>query len=149
MRLFRLFVVVKHLSIDLGWKLIWGRLLSLLGKKFLSKGEKKYINGKIILIEEGREYYKGRSVRLMYFVPIYYCEDGQRRRSEPIYDGINRMFTDISREKVGIGTTGALILRVDEKERETVTGFLPGFDADTGQVTSSKTDVVSYQSKYM
>ena len=51
MRLFRLFVVVKHLSIDLGWKLIWGRLLSLLGKKFLSKGEKKYINGKIILIE--------------------------------------------------------------------------------------------------
>ena len=30
MRLFRLFVVVKHLSIDLGWKLIWGRLLSLL-----------------------------------------------------------------------------------------------------------------------
>ena len=149
MRLFRLFVVVKHLSIDLGWKLIWGRLLSLLNKKLLSKGEKKYINGKIILIEEGREYYKGRSVRLMYFVPIYYCEDGQRRRSEPIYDGINRMFTDISREKVGIGTTGALILRVDEKERETVTGFLPGFDADTGQVTSSKTDVVSYQSKYM
>ena len=149
MRLFRLFVVVKHLSIDLGWKLIWGRLLSLLGKKFLSKGEKKYINGKIILIEEGREYYKGRSVRLMYFVPIYYCEDGQRRRSEPIYDGINRMFTDISREKVGIGTTGALILRVDKKERETVTGFLPGFDADTGQVTSSKANVVSYQSKYM
>ena len=133
----------------MGLKLIWGRLLSLLNKKLLSKGEKKYINGKIILIEEGREYYKGRSVRLMYFVPIYYCEDGQRRRSEPIYDGINRMFTDISREKVGIGTTGALILRVDEKERETVTGFLPGFDADTGQVTSSKTDVVSYQSKYM
>ena len=149
MRLFRLFVVVKHLSIDLGWKLIWGRLLSLLNKKLLSKGEKKYINGKIILIEEGREYYKGRSVRLMYFVPIYYCEDGQRRRSEPIYDGINRMFTDISREKVGIGTTGALILRADKKGRETVTGFLPGFDADTGQVTSSKTDVVSYQSKYM
>ena len=149
MRLFRLFVVVKHLSIDLGWKLIWGRLLSLLGKKFLSKGEKKYINGKIILIEEGREYYKGRSVRLMYFVPIYYCEDGQRRRSEPIYNGINRMFTDISREKVGIGTTGALILRVDKKGRETVTGFLPGFDADTGQVTSIKANVVSYQSKYM
>ena len=149
MRLFRLVEVVKLLSLILGWKLIWGRLLSLLGKKFLSKGEKKYINGKIILIEEGREYYKGRSVRLMYFVPIYYCEDGQRRRSEPIYDGINRMFTDISREKVGIGTTGALILRVDKKGRETVTGFLPGFDADTGQVTSSKTDVVSYQSKYM
>ena len=133
----------------MGLKLIWGRLLSLLNKKLLSKGEKKYINGKIILIEEGREYYKGRSVRLMYFVPIYYCEDGQRRRSEPIYDGINRMFTDISREKVGIGTTGALILRVDKKERETVTGFLPGFDADTGQVTSSKANVVSYQSKYM
>ena len=133
----------------MGLKLIWGRLLSLLNKKLLSKGEKKYINGKIILIEEGREYYKGRSVRLMYFVPIYYCEDGQRRRSEPIYDGINRMFTDISREKVGIGTTGALILRVDTKERETVTGFLPGFDADTGQVTSSKANVVSYQSKYM
>ena len=149
MRLFRLVEVVKLLSLILGWKLIWGRLLSLLGKKFLSKGEKKYINGKIILIEEGREYYKGTSVRLMYFVPIYYCEDGQRRRSEPIYDGINRMFTDISREKVGIGTTGALILRVDKKGRETVTGFLPGFDADTGQVTSSKTDVVSYQSKYM
>ena len=149
MRLFRLVEVVKLLSLILGWKLIWGRLLSLLGKKFLSKGEKKYINGKIILIEEGREYYKGRSVRLMYFVPIYYCEDGQRRRSEPIYNGINRMFTDISREKVGIGTTGALILRVDKKGRETVTGFLPGFDADTGQVTSSKTDVVSYQSKYM
>ena len=117
MRLFRLVEVVKLLSLILGWKLIWGRLLSLLEKKFLSKGEKKYINGKIILIEEGREYYKGRSVRLMYFVPIYYCEDGQRRRSEPIYDGINRMFTDISREKVGIGTTGALILRVDRKER--------------------------------
>ena len=133
----------------MGLKLIWGRLLSLLNKKLLSKGEKKYINGKIILIEEGREYYKGTSVRLMYFVPIYYCEDGQRRRSEPIYDGINRMFTDISREKVGIGTTGALILRVDKKERETVTGFLPGFDADTGQVTSSKANVVSYQSKYM
>ena len=149
MRLFRLFVMVKHLSLHLGWKLIWGRLLSLLRKKFLSKGEKKYINGKIILIEEGREYYKETSVRLMYFVPIYYCEDGQRRRSEPIYNGINRMFTDISREKVGIGTTGALILRVDKKGRETVTGFLPGFDADTGQVTSSKTDVVSYQSKYM
>ena len=56
---------------------------------------------------------------------------------------------EISREKVGIGTTGALILRVDKKGRETVTGFLPGFDADTGQVTSSKTGVVSYQSKYM
>ena len=145
----RLFEIVKQLFSYLGWKLIWGRLLSLLRKKFLSKGEKKYINGKIILIEEGREYYKETSVRLMYFVPIYYCEDGQRRRSEPIYDGINRMFTDISREKVGIGTTGALILRVDKKGRETVTGFLPGFDADTGQVTSSKTDVVSYQSKYM
>ena len=102
----------------MGLKLIWDRLLSLLNKKLLSKGEKKYINGKIILIEEGREYYKGTSVRLMYFVLIYYCgEDGQRRRSEPIYDGINRMFTDISREKVGIGTTGALILRVDKKER--------------------------------
>ena len=149
MRLFRLVEVVKLLSLILGWKLIWGRLLSLLNKKLLSKGEKKYINGKIILIEEGREYSKGTSVRLMYFVPIYYCEDGQRRRSEPIYDGINRMFTDISREKVGIGTTGALILRVDKKERETVTGFLPGFDADTGQVTSSKANVVSYQSKYM
>ena len=85
----------------------------------------------------------------MYFVLIYYCEDGQRRRSEPIYDGTDRMFTDISREKVGIGTTGALILRVDKKERQTVTGFLPGFDADTGQVTSSKANVVSYQSKYM
>ena len=105
MRLFRLVEVVKLLSLILGWKLIWGRLLSLLGKKFLSKGEKKYINGKIILIEEGREYSKGTSVRLMYFVPIYYCEDGQRRRSEPIYDGINRTFTDISREKMGIGTT--------------------------------------------
>ena len=145
----RLFEVVKQLSPYLGWKLIWGRLLSLLRKKFLSKGEKKYINGKIILIEEGREYYKGTSVRLMYFVPIYYCEDGQRRRSEPIYDGVDRMFTDISREKVGIGTTGALILRIDKKGRETVTGFLPGFDVDTGQATSSKTDVVSYQSKYM
>ena len=85
----------------------------------------------------------------MYFVPIYYCEDGQRRRSEPIYDGTDRMFTDISREKVGIGTTGALILRGDKKGCETVTGFLPEFDADTGQVTSSKTGVVSYQSKYM
>ena len=30
MRLFRLFEVVKHLSLHLGWKLIWGRLLSLL-----------------------------------------------------------------------------------------------------------------------
>ena len=133
----------------MGLRLIWGRLLSLLNKKLLSKGEKKYINGKIILIEEGWEYYKGTLVKLMYFVPIYYCEDGQRRRSEPIYDGINRMFTDISREKVGIGTTGALILRVDKKGRETVTGFLPGFDADTGQVTSSKANVVSYQNKYM
>ena len=145
----RLFEIVKQLFPYLGWKLIWGRLLSLLRKKFLSKGEKKYINGKIILIEEGREYYKETSVRLMYFVPIYYCEDGQRRRSEPIYDGVDRMFTDISREKVGIGTTGALILRIDKKGRKTVTGFLPGFDADTGQATSSKTDVVSYQSKYM
>ena len=145
----RLFEIVKQLFPYLGWKLIWGRLLSLLSKKVLSKGEKKYINGKIILIEEGREYYKGTSVRLMYFVPIYYCEDGQRRRPEPIYDGVDRMFTDISREKVGIGTTGALILRIDKKGRETVTDFLPGFDADTGQVTSSKTDVVSYQSKYM
>ena len=133
----------------MGLKLIWGRLLSLLNKKLLSKGEKKYINGKIILIEEGREYYKGTSVRLMYFVPIYYCEDGQRRRSEPIYDGTDRMFTDISREKVGIGTTGALILRVDKKGRETVTGLSSRFDADTGKITSSKTSVVSCQSTYI
>ncbi len=74
----------------------------------------------------------------MYFVPIYYCEDGQRRRSEPIYDGTDRIFTDMSREKVGIGTTGALILRGDKKGCETVTGFLPEFDADTGQVTSAR-----------
>ena len=57
----RLFEIVKQLFSYLGWKLIWGRLLSLLRKKFLSKGEKKYINGKIILIEEGREYYKETS----------------------------------------------------------------------------------------
>jgi len=136
------------------WKLILGRLFSLLRKKSFPKGERKYINGKIILIEEDwdvKHYRYGGSerTRLMYFVPIYYCEAGQRRRSEPVYDGADRMFTDISREKVGIGTTGALILRIDTKGRETVTGFLPGFDADTGQVTSSKTGVVSYQSKYM
>ena len=35
------------------WKLILGRLFSLLRKKSLPKGERKYINGKIILIEEG------------------------------------------------------------------------------------------------
>ena len=54
----------------------------------------------------------------MYFVPIYYCEDGQRRRSEPVYDGADRMFTDISREKVGSGTTGALIFRIEKDVRQ-------------------------------
>ena len=76
---------------------------------------------------------------IVYFVAIYYCEDSQKRRSEPVYDDADRMFTDISRGKVGIGTTGALILRIDTKGRETVTGFIPGLDADTGQVISNNT----------
>ena len=102
----------------------------------LQTSEKIYINAEIVSITAGVEE-RGKGGRVRYYVLYYTCEDDRMRKSERNYQGEKQVVTDIDRGKLIVGMKGALIIRIEKHKREKVTGFLPGFDAHSGKITSN------------
>jgi len=69
-----------------------------------------------------------------YLILYASCEDGVTRTLK--LDAESTDGSNVKRGKLRVGMKGTLRVRSDEKGNRMVMDFLPGFDADTGQVTS-------------
>jgi len=148
-----LYLVINKLDLDiilnssLGISILWigGFVVPLILYYFLRRyftlrslqtSEKIHINAEIVSITAGVEE-RGKGVKVRCYVLNCTCEDGHMRESERNYEGEKQVVTDIDRGKLVVGMKGTVIIRVDKHKREKVTGFLPGFDAQSGEVTSN------------
>jgi len=80
----------------------------------------------------------GRGQTAKHYVLSILDEDGVRSQSEGHHER-SHIGIQIARDKLTKGTKGAVVLRVDRKGKQTLSGFLPGLNvhADEGNVEES------------
>lgn len=111
----------------------WEQLLIII---FLDANSTRiYINAEIVSI--GKVVERSKDNEYVSYTLKFLCEDGKSRQSEQ-YDGSTNYskLTKIKTGKLRVGVAGAILLRVDKKGREKVTGFPPGFNAHSRELDS-------------